>query len=49
MEDYIPNYFHVLYYSENKELKPYIFLSIKSIIEINNTSIIYFHYFNGIL
>ena len=46
MEDYIPNYFHVLYYSENKELKPYIFLSIKSIIEINNPSIIYFHYFN---
>lgn len=37
--------FHVIYYSDNKELEPYIFISIKSIIEINNPSTIYFHYF----
>ena len=42
--DKIPNNFHLLYESLNEELEIHIYFSIKSIININNPSKIYFYY-----
>lgn len=47
----IPNYFHIFYNrkndsNSNNDIEDYIFISIKSTIEINNPDKIYFHYFN---
>ena len=44
MSERIPNIFHLIY--NNKEFGVHIFLSIKSIIEINKPISIYFHYDN---
>ena len=43
--DKIPNNFHLLYESLNEELDIHIYFSIKSIININNPSKIYFYYY----
>lgn len=44
----IPKYFHFFYSSNNiiNDIEDYIFISIKSFIEINNPDKVYFHYFN---
>ena len=44
----IPNYFHFIYgtdYFENNDIDPYVYYSIKSVIEINNPELLYFHYY----
>lgn len=43
--DKIPNNFHLLYELLNEELDIHIYFSIKSIININNPSKIYFYYY----
>ena len=43
----IPNYLHFFYHKNpNNDIKDYMFISIKSYIEINNPIKVYFHYFN---
>jgi hypothetical protein len=44
----IPKYFHFFYSNNNinNDIEDYIFISIKSFIEINNPDRVYFHYFN---
>ncbi len=43
----IPKYFHFFYNNDIiNDIEDYIYISIKSFIEINNPSKVYFHYFN---